>query len=175
MRTLRVACYIGLIGTVAVIGSLSLTFGFLFWVNQDNLIAASNELTAQDYAEIQQLYGRYNEGADFRDSDLFLSAFADDARFRAGSIELVGTEELAAWRVERHGGETGDTGRRHWNSSSYRITPSPEGADGRVYWLLVDVSGGQPQTVGSGYYNDEYVKTSDGWRFKSRVVMSDAR
>ena len=38
-------------------------------------------LTAQDYADIGQLYVRINHGGDFRDADLWLSAFADDAVF----------------------------------------------------------------------------------------------
>ena len=33
------------------------------------------KLTGQDYAEIEQLYGRYNQGSDFRDVELWLSAF----------------------------------------------------------------------------------------------------
>ena len=33
---------------------------------------ATSELTAQDYAEIEQLYWRYNHGSDFRDAELFL-------------------------------------------------------------------------------------------------------
>ena len=67
----------------------------------------------RDYADIQQLYWRYNHGADFRDADLFVSAFADDVVFRTGGLELTGKDELTAWRGERDAGETGDNGRRH--------------------------------------------------------------
>ncbi len=164
MRTRRVATVIALIGIGVVIGYFSA---------QGNVSAASDGLAAQDYADIQQLYWRYNQGADFRDGDLFVSAFADDAVFHAGGLELTGKDEHTAWRGERDSGETGDNGRRHWNSS-YRITPSPGGAEGRVYWLLVDVSSGQPQHVASGYYEDVYAKTSDGWRIKRRILHSDA-
>ena len=65
--------------------------------------------------------------------------------FRAGDLELTGKDELTAWRGERDAGEAGDNGQRHWNSS-YRITPSPEGAEGRVYWLPIDVSSGSAAT-----------------------------
>ena len=164
MRTLRVSTVIALVGIGVVIGYFSA---------QSGVSAASDGLAAQDYADIQQLYWRYNHGADFRDSDLFVSAFADDVVFRAGGLELTGKDELTAWRGERDAGETGDNGRRHWNSS-YRITPSSEGAEGRVYWLLIDVSSGQPQPLASGYYDDVYEKTSDGWRIKRRILHSDA-
>jgi actinorhodin biosynthesis protein ActVIA len=43
------------------------------------------------------------------------------------------------------------------------IEPAPEGAKARI----VNSSGG-------GYYDDVYVKTPNGWRFKSRNVISDA-
>ena len=163
MRALRVATVLGLVGIGVVIG---------YFAAHGNVSAASEGLSAQDYADIQQLYWRYNQGADFRDSELFVSAFADDAMFRAGDLALDGADAITVWRGERDAGGNGDNGRRHWNSS-YRITPSPEGAKGRVYWLLVDVSSGQPEHVGSGYYDDTYVKTSDGWRIKSRILNPD--
>ena len=134
--------------------------------------AAAGTLTAQDYAEIEQLYWRYNHGADFRDGDLFVSAFADDAVFEAGGQKIMGREALAAYRVERHAGQTGDTGRRHWNNS-WRIVPTADGAEARVYWILLDVSGDAPNTAASGYYDDTYVKTAAGWRFKTRTITAD--
>ena len=164
MRTRNLAAAMALVGAGAAIGWLSAPGG---------AAAAAGPLTAQDYAEIEQLYWRYNHGADFRDADLFLSAFTDDAVFRVGDREYVGRAELAAQRMERHAGQTGDTGRRHWNNG-WRITPSADGAAGRTYWLLVDVGGGQPNHVASGYYDDVYVKTPDGWRIKSRMISSDA-
>ena len=68
----------------------------------------------------------------------------------------------------------GDTGRRHWNNS-WRITPSAEGARGRSYWLIIGVSTGQPVNSRSGYYDDVYVNTSDGWLIKSRTIFGDDR
>lgn len=84
----------------------------------------------------------------------------------------MGREALTAYRVERHAGQTGDTGRRHWNNS-WRIVPTADGAEARVYWILVDVSGGAPDTVASGYYDDTYVKTARGWRFRTRTITAD--
>ena len=51
--------------------------------------------------------------------------------------------------------------------------PIPDGAEARVYWILVDVSGDAPNTVASGYYDDTYVKTAEGWRFKTRTISAD--
>jgi hypothetical protein len=43
------------------------------------------------------------------------------------------------------------------------IEPSPEGAQARIV-----------NSKGGGYYDDVYVRTPSGWRFKSRNVVSDA-
>ena len=162
MKTVRLLVGIAIIGIAAT--------AVQNWTTAQG--ASSVGLTAQDYADIQQLYWRYNQGADFRDGALFVSAFSDDAVMQIGTQEITGRDELTAWRGERDEGKTGDNGRRHWNSS-YRITPSSSGADGRVYWMLIDVSSGQPEQVASGYYEDVYEKTSDGWRIKHRTLRPD--
>ena len=81
-------------------------------------------LTGQDYEEIKALYARYNQGSDFRDTELFLSAFADDAVMTRGGRDIVGMDALRADRAERYQGETGDVGRRHMNGS-YPVKHDP--------------------------------------------------
>ena len=133
---------------------------------------AAMELTGQDYAEIQRLYGLYNQGSDFRDADMWLSAFSDDAVFKSGTGETRGQAALRRGRDERYQGQTGDNGRRHYNSS-FVITPTADGAKGRAYWVVNDVSGSEPTPVSSGYYDDVFVKTSDGWKIASRTLYRD--
>ena len=101
MRTRNLVAAVALAGAGAAIG----------WIAASgNAAAAAGTLTAQDYAEIEQLYWRYNHGGDFRDSELWLSAFTDDAIFRvAGRPTLSGMEELTAMRAERDAGQ-GDRG-----------------------------------------------------------------
>ena len=54
-------------------------------------------------------------------------------------------------------------------SVNHVITPSPEGATGKSYLLAIGV-GANPTTIErQGGYEDVYVKTEDGWRFKSRT------
>ena len=52
------------------------------------------------------------------------------------------------------------------------IEPSPEGARGRQYLVVIDIGeGGKPSSVLiGGHYEDIYVKTPEGWRFKSRTL-----
>ena len=145
----------------------------MVWVFAEAQSSFSPALTGQDHAEIQRLYGMYNQGADFRDAELWLSAFSDDAVFVTGpGREIRGKAALRTNREERYQGQTGDNGRRHLNSS-FVITPTADGARGRAYWVVNDVSGSEPKAVASGYYEDLFARTPDGWRITSRTLFRD--
>ena len=88
-------------------------------------------LSGTDYEEIRELYARYNQGSDFRDAELFLSAFAEDAIMTREGRDIVGMAALRADRERRYRGETGDVGRRHVNGS-FIIQPTKEGASSPV-------------------------------------------
>ena len=163
MRTRHLAAALALVALGTALGWMSAP---------GSAAAAAGTLTAQDYAEIEQLYYRYNHGGDFRDSELWLSAFTDDAVFSVGERTLRGREALVAMRAERDAGQ-GDRGRRHWNNG-WRIVPTPDGAEARVYWIVVDVGTGTPITDRSGYYDDKYVRTADGWRIRERAITFDS-
>ncbi len=132
-------------------------------------------LTAQDHVEITQLYARFNQGTDFRNADLWLSTFADDAVFTLpNGRAIVGKDALTAWRAQSFGGNVGDSKRRHMHGSIQLAATPDGGAQGRAYWIVLDVSGKQPTVASSGYVDDVFVKTSAGWQFKTHTVHSDA-
>ena len=132
-------------------------------------------LSAQDYADITQLFGRYAQGTDFMDGPMWLSVFTDDAEFRPSETQvIVGMKALTDWRYKNFSARKPGQRTRHWNSS-WVITPTGGGgATGRVYWMGVNASGPQPVTAGSGWYEDVYVRTPAGWRIKQRHAKSDA-
>ena len=155
---------------VAVVVVVALGFG---WVSAQQRVGRSGALTGQDYEEIKTLYARYNQGSDFRDADLFVSAFSEDAVLTRAGGSVEGMAALRAERAERYQGQTGDVGRRHLNGS-YLITSTSDGAKGRAYYLLIDVTSSPPTMTASGYYEDEFVRTPAGWRIKHRTLHSDA-
>jgi hypothetical protein len=142
-------------------------------------------LAALDYIEIEQLSARYafaidhctNSGYDY--ADLFVAdgefAVADTwgdppekRRYRA-----VGRDALAA---AAGGGSDGcrdpQTLMGYGISHiivNHVITPTVEGATGKSYLLAIGVGGEPTQTELQGGYEDVYVKTADGWRFRSRI------
>ena len=136
--------------------------------NQPGLIP----LSGTDYEEIRELYARYNQGSDFRDAELFLSAFAEDAIMTREGRDIVGMAALRADRARRYQGETGDVGRRHVNGS-FIIQATKEGASSRAYYVLLDVTARPPTMIGSGYYEDTFVRTPLGWRIQHRKLFID--
>jgi len=131
-------------------------------------------LTAQDYTAITELYARLYQGSDLREMDVWLSNFADDAVFVfPNDDQVTGKKALGEWRAKSFGGNTGDSKRRHW-VSGVMLTPMPDGvAKSRAYWLMLDASGKQPVVAQSGYFDDLFVKTGAGWKFKKHVVRMD--
>ena len=86
--------------------------------------------------------------------------------------DIVGMAALRADRARRYQGETGDVGRRHVNGS-FIIQATKEGASSRAYYVLLDVTARPPTMIGSGYYEDTFVRTPLGWRIQHRKLFID--
>ncbi len=124
-------------------------------------------LTADDYVEIQQLYAQYNNAIDSGDAEGYAATFVPDGVFNTfnGHDALVGF--IHRWRESMNGANM-----RHWNSNLL-ITGTPEGANGSVYLLLVNISVRPPAIATAAKYEDQLVKTAQGWRFKKRVTKAE--
>jgi hypothetical protein len=139
-------------------------------------------LTALDYIEIQQLVNRYafaidtcsNNGYDYAD------LYTTDGVFYwgVGTRKSVGREQLA----EAAGGgkngcqklqrATAEMPLATHTTVNLIIEPSPEGATGKSYLVYPGDVGTHSDPTHSGHvggYQDVYVKTTSGWRFKSRL------
>ena len=140
---------------------------------------APQELTALDYFQIQQLVAKYskfidscsNNGYDYAD------LFTPDGAFRAernGKVSAgsVGREKLA----EVSGGGSRGCKNVGWIRQGIRhiyvnhiITPTAEGATGTVDMMMIGIGGDPNKIEHDGFYEDTYVKTAQGWRFKERI------
>jgi len=134
---------------------LSLLVGGAGWTYAQS--RGGGALTVQDYIDIQQLYARYNWTIDAGDVDGYAALYTPDGSFNT----FNGTDGLKTFMKNRQAGT-----RRHWNSGLL-ITPTPEGASGKVYLLLVDVGAKPPAISSAARYEDQLVKTAQGWRFKN--------
>jgi hypothetical protein len=134
-------------------------------------------LTPMDRVEIQQLIARYAYALDTggRNGYDYADLFADDAVF-------VGMNQGATGRSYR-GRDTlaslARGGSRNPNYVSHYITnvvleATPEGAKGTEYAIIGDfgANGSGGTWTHGGRYEDTYVKTPAGWRFKTRVFYA---
>jgi hypothetical protein len=137
------------------------------------------ELTALDYIQIEQLIARYaraidtcsNNGYDYADLFTADGAFIPSFNGRQGS-PIQGRERLA---TVSGGGSNGcknvpwiEQGVRHIYTN-HVITPTADGATGVVDMLMIGLGGDPNKIEYDGHYEDTYVRTPDGWRFKARV------
>ena len=141
---------------------------------------AAAVLSADDQLEIKQLVSRYayalDTGADngFAYADLF----AADGEFAGSRGSTRGREALAELgRLGFVDGRKPANGVAHF-IMNHVIAPAPGGAAGKQYMVLVNIGengtpGGSFSNVG-GHYEDQYVKTPRGWRFKRRQFIPDA-
>jgi hypothetical protein len=126
-------------------------------------------LTALDRIEIEQLAIRYAYGLDSTADNgyMYADVFTPDGEFIGRQVPLTqGREALA--RVARSVRKGNPMYVRHF-IANHVIEPSPEGATGTVYLMVVDVEEEQPSSIYiGGQYKDIYVKTAAGWRIKRR-------
>jgi SnoaL-like domain len=128
-------------------------------------------LTAADYLEIQQLVARYSYAVDMHggDGSAYAALFTPDGTF---GTQAKGTAQLAELAAKTNKERSGPAFARHF-VTNVMIKPSPEGATGRSYLVALDISEvRKPTTIlHGGHYDDVYVKTSQGWRIKSRTYV----
>jgi hypothetical protein len=165
VRLSNVLCAVALVAVV-ISHAPSLAEG------QTAAAAGAKGLTPGDYIEIRQLVARYayavDTGAD--NGNVYARLFAPDGAFadRTGR-ETKGHEALAALaRRNTRGAQSAF----HF-IMNHVIDPSPGGAVGKQYLLQLRIGEGErPNDIfGGGHYDDIYVKTPEGWRFKRRQFI----
>ena len=130
-------------------------------------------LTPQDHLDIEQLVARYAYAYDTGADNCFAFAdlFTTDGEFAGTRGHAKGREALAEYC---RGGHRPTIGVSHF-IMNHVIEPSPEGATGKEYLVVVNIGednrpGGEFSNTG-GHYEDVYAKTSQGWRFKRREFI----
>jgi hypothetical protein len=134
--------------------------------------AGTGTLSVDDYIEIQQLVSRYPYALDVDPDNgaSYANLFTTDAVFRQPRTE--GREALAKLAVTQ---PHGPRFVRHF-ITNHVIDPTPDGAVGKEYLVVIDIGeNGMPSAIFlGGHYDDVYVRTAEGWRFKARTFVSSA-
>jgi hypothetical protein len=138
--------------------------------------APASSLSAADTIAIQQLIARsaYALDSAANRGAAYAQLFTADGAFitkTALPAEIKGRRQLAAFAV----GDLTHRGPAFVREylTNYIIQPSRGAATGRVYvvWIEVGENGNAGAIQGGGHYEDEYVKTRDGWRIALRTFV----
>src|SRR5215831_2055798 len=136
----------------------------------------ASSLSASDYIEIQQLIAQSAYALDTAADRgvTYGQLFAADgvlASKTARPLEVKGRAQLAAFAA----GDLPHRGPSYVREylTNYLVRPSRGGATGRIYVVWIEVGeNGNPGVIQSGgHYDDEYVKTRDGWRISRRTFV----
>ncbi|WP_157217011.1 nuclear transport factor 2 family protein [Flavisphingomonas formosensis] len=132
-----------------------------------------------DERDIKLVYCAYCDIIDAKDFDRLTEVFAHDAvqdyRSNLGPDGLMqGTGPLIAG-AKTHMGEGSNCGATHHNVMNFRIHVSGDTATAKVHYYAVHV--GARKYEGAiysmwGEYDDQLVRTPQGWRVKNRMYRS---
>lgn len=130
--------------------------------------AHAEPLSALDYIQIEQLYAHYAHYLDTADGERFAALFTPDGVFitnKPGYGNIKGRKALADFAAKA--GAPPPIVRAGHSTTTVMIDPAPGGATGSAY-LMAGTGADQ------GYvYTDTFVKTAEGWRFKTRDVRQN--
>lgn len=135
----------------------------------------------EDCHAIRQVYIRYCEIVDLKDFDRMVEVFTEDTvgdytSLRPGDLR-IGIRPLID-RMHMNLGKGSNCGATHHNVGNFRIQVDGDRARAKVYYYALHR--GLGRFAGAlysmwGQYDDELVRTADGWRVKKRLYQSMLR
>jgi len=156
---------------ILLVAVTALVVGGTVWLSGQRSSGAT--LSPQDMVEIYQLYGYYTRDVDPHSERDASWLFTTDGTFETPQgLKLSGQQQLKTFYEDLRKRQS--FGIRHLNSN-FLVHATPGGARGTAYMIQVerrDASKPIAVTI-FGVYHDTFVKTADGWRFKSRIFRPD--
>jgi ketosteroid isomerase-like protein len=124
-------------------------------------------MSVEDELAIRALVARYADAVCRRDPDAWTATWAEDCRWDLGGGRVTSgrAETLDLWR----------TAIAKYDWVGQVVTSGlveVEGDRARGWWYLIEFNqrAQGDGTLHLGYYDDEYVRTPDGWQFASRAM-----
>lgn len=131
---------------------------------------SSAEQRCIDLYDIQEVLVRYATGIDRRDWDLFRRCFTEDVQADyEGVASWNSPDEIADYMAAAHAG----MGHTMHRLSNIAITVDGDRATARTYVdAVLMAADGQSGVNPVGFYDDDLVRTRDGWRICRRTFTS---
>jgi 3-phenylpropionate/cinnamic acid dioxygenase small subunit len=125
-------------------------------------------MDAGDRLELHELPGRYGDAIDDRDWERLGRIFTEDATFDLTDLGGPKLEGLAD--IRRYMDTDAQHPQTHLMTNIY-VDEHPDGV--KLYFRIVARAKGG--VFGTASYDDDVVKTADGWRVKDRVITARRR
>jgi len=142
-------------------------------------------MNAEDRFEILDLISNYSYAFDGNDVERHLSLFIDEPyigevgeQFKGTPSEYRKTDKNEIRQVfeflHKKSNETGSQC-RHLQTNTVLEKVSDRLVSGKsIYTVLIQYRGDpNPRLFSCGIYEDEFVNTADGWKFRSRKIKAD--
>jgi hypothetical protein len=141
-----------------------LALGILIGAVTSTPVAAQTPLTAKDRTEIQELVASYARALGTCAAEEYADLFAPGGGYFFSSIRgEVRTRESLILLVQSE---------RHCNPPATATAAAPRNVPTVTIEPTSDGAKGVASLGNAGTYEDTYVKTSKGWRFKARSVLT---
>jgi ketosteroid isomerase-like protein len=135
-------------------------------------------ISAQDNADIHNLYALYNLSSDAGDAETYAGCFTEDGALEVQPRGLIvrGRSALVDYKNADKAGR-GKLYRRHWNASLHLARIDATTVAGRAYYAGYNGEPGKlPSMTSCGVYEDRLTQGADGgWRFAHRLLLIDGR
>jgi 3-phenylpropionate/cinnamic acid dioxygenase small subunit len=131
-----------------------------------------HRLSVDDRLAIEALVIEYAWLLDHRRFDDVVSLFTDDADLKIRGQKIRGAEGLQKW-LDQRAASQGQRSSQHQMSLlrlEFVDDNTVRGTAGLVLHVAKSGSSGSYVDL-VGEYQDEYARTDDGWRFRSRVLV----
>jgi ketosteroid isomerase-like protein len=126
---------------------------------------------AHDDAAVRNLVAAVAREADGPDVDAYVALFTPDASWEMPGGTRVGHDDIRAGSVERReAGVVGPGSNARHTVSTVVVTLDGDRATAASTWQFWAETAGSPRVVLMGAYDDELVRTADGWKLARRVI-----
>ena len=127
--------------------------------------------TARDDAAIRSLIARIAHLADTGDVEDYVNCFTVDARWGMPDGPRRGHADIRdGSRQRRAAGETGPGSRTRHAVGTIAVEVDNDRARATSYFQFFGQTDTAPRLLLVGQYDDEFVRTSDGWRLDHRRI-----
>lgn len=122
------------------------------------------ELVAE--RDILKALSRYVQYTDDLKAEEWINMFTADGVIVTGPTRAQGYAELRTWIQNVHGGPK----LRHLMTNAVVTVETPDTASMVVDMALLRAEGGAWVLIAAPRYADKLVRTSEGWKFKERII-----